>query len=205
MPTGRYFQKLNTIIYPDFGEVSGESKIVIDIFKRVRATIKAQTDATAYYTWTINEGQTPEDLSYNYYGTPQYHWVILLMNNIRDPQWQWPLKAKTFDRYIVKKYGSVEYAQRTHSHYESVKISATQTGWGYDIGDILVDPGYVVNEDFSFTYGGGIFTSLNARKALTLYDKEFDDNEKRRNIILLRRNLIGTVIKNFESLVTKKS
>ena len=90
MLTGRYFQKLNTIIYPDFGEVSGESKVVVDIFKRVRATIKAQTDATSYYNWTILEEQTPEALSYNYYGSPNYHWIILLMNSIRDPQWQWP-------------------------------------------------------------------------------------------------------------------
>ena len=81
----KYFSNFNTIPYETF-EDGTQYKIVKDVFKRVRATLLARTDKTIYYNYQVRDRETPEIVSYKYYDNPQYHWTILLMNEIRDPQ-----------------------------------------------------------------------------------------------------------------------
>ena len=101
---GVYFSYLPTIPYECF-DGSVEYKVTTDIFKRVRATLEAKTDKTIYYNYQIPEGETPEIVAYKYYGDTRYHWVILLMNSIKNPQWDWPLNVRSFEKFITKKYG----------------------------------------------------------------------------------------------------
>ena len=83
-----------------------ELKFVTDIFKRSKATTAALSDRVVWYDYIISDGETPEILSYNYYNSVNYHWVILLTNQIQDPQWDWPMSTRVFNKYISKKYGS---------------------------------------------------------------------------------------------------
>ena len=38
------------------------------------------------------------------YGTPEKHWIVLSLNKIVDPQWDWPMRQENFIEYLNKKY-----------------------------------------------------------------------------------------------------
>ena len=204
----QYFNRIPTIPYEAF-DGSGEYKVVSDIFKRVRATLQARTDATIYYNYTIRDKETPEIISYKYYDSPQYHWVVLLMNQMADPQWDWPLDQRSFNKFIVDKYGTYAAAATTLSHYETVEVVApvADDTLGIRKGDVMLPAGLKVKANFEFKYGVSpvqTFNSSNVRKAVYMDEYETDKNEKKRNIVLLRRNLLYEFVEEFSDLIIKK-
>ena len=203
MADGYYFNYLPTIPYETF-DGSGQYKVVTDVFRRVRATLEARTDKTIYYNYAVPDGETPEMVAYKYYGYARYHWVVLLMNEIRNPQWCWSLASHSFEKYIVKKYGSMETAVATHSHYETKEIRARVSGYGYEPGDVILKAGMAANANFTYTYEGDSFGVSDTLKAVTMYSKEEADNEAKRNIILLRRNLLAEFVDEFEKLLIRR-
>ena len=204
MPRDRYFKYLPTVPYDAFDD-SGQKKVVTDIFKRVRATLQARTDKTIYYKYTVKDHETPETLAYKYYDSTQLHWLILLMNEIRDPQWGWVLNMRAFDKYIISKYGSLEIAKQSHSHYETNELKASRNESGYFVNDIVLKAGHIVESDFAYAISGTMgWSSVQSRKEVKIYDHELALNEAKRNISLLRRNLAYEFIDEFDRLITKR-
>ena len=205
----RYFSYFPTVAYDTFDD-SGKSKVVTDIFKRVRATLEARQDKTIYYTYNVREGEMPEHVAYNYYGSADYHWVVLLMNEIRDPQWCWTLDALSFDKYIADKYGSSTIADQTIHHYETKEVKASSDNDVFQAGDIIIPAGITVNSDFTYTYTestNGVIgnevtiTNVAAVKSVSALEYEKEENDNRAEIILLRRNLLQEFVSDFENLV----
>jgi hypothetical protein len=204
---GEFFRTVPTFPYETFSDSSGtkEYKIVTDIFKRVRVSLFALQDATIWYNYTVQDKESPEIIAYKYYGGTKYHWIVLLMNKVKDPQWDWPLDEKTFNKYILNKYGSVSHALTTESHRETVELKATVSGWGYTKNDIVLQSGLIVPDTFDFSYGNKgaatSWTTPQSTKTVTLYDKEVSINEEKRSIILLRRNLLSDFVSEYEHLI----
>ena len=210
MPYGKYFSYLPTIPYTTFDDTN-QYKVVTNIFKRVRATLEARTDRSVYYEYRVRDGQKPEDVAYNYYGYSTYHWVLLLMNEIRDPQWCWPLDSQSFENYIINKYGSIETAATQTSHYETNEFVAQSTDDNYTKGDIILEAGMIVKSDFTYQYtqiingsqGSTISHNTPVREVKSL-EKEISENEKRADIILLKKAFLREFIESFEELVVVK-
>jgi hypothetical protein len=203
MPTERYFKHLPTLPYDAFDD-SGQKKVVTDIFKRVRATLQARTDKTIYYKYTVKDQETPEILAYKYYDSVQLHWLILFMNQIRDPQWDWPLNMRVFEKYIITKYESSEIAKQTTSHYETRELKAIVNGYEYNINDVVLEPGHIVESDYFYSYKGKTWSVPETIKEVNMYDHELALNEAKRNIVLLRRNLAYEFVDEFDRLITKR-
>ena len=56
-------------------------------------------DKTAVmYQYSVQDGERADIIAHKYYQDPSLDWVIYLINNIIDPQWQWPLDDQSFDR-----------------------------------------------------------------------------------------------------------
>lgn len=66
--------------------------------------------------YDIKEDETPEILSYKLYRTSELHWLILLLNDIVDPRFEWPLKNYELIQYCEGKY---EDPYDTH-HWENI-------------------------------------------------------------------------------------
>ena len=49
--------------------------------------------------YTIKDGETPETLSYNLYGTTDYWWINMVLNNIIDRFYEWPM-----DNNVLRDY-----------------------------------------------------------------------------------------------------
>jgi len=64
-------------------EGNNNEKLVTDLFNRLKVREKIKNELSFYSTYDVIDGDTPESLAYKIYDSAQFHWVILLINNIR--------------------------------------------------------------------------------------------------------------------------
>ena len=98
-----YFRNFPLLQYPIEG---GQLEIIQDILVRVGFTDKVKDAAETFIKYDIPEGHTPEKIAEDVYGDPQYFWVVLLFNDFLDGQYSPPLRSRSFDDYLAKKYPS---------------------------------------------------------------------------------------------------
>jgi len=203
----KYFKAIPTIRYDSFDD-TGNSKVVTNIFARVRAKLEAKTDRAVYYKYTVPDGQSPEVVAKKYYGSENYMWVVLLFNDMIDPKFDWVLNHQEFRNYVKNKYGSLELAEETVHHYETLELRAPASAYGYSQGDIILPKGIEVDEDFTYSYGSNsgdyYFNTLQSRKSVSQYDYEDALNENKRNIRLLKASYLPQIVEEFEGLVRNK-
>ena len=101
-------------------------RLLTDLFTRVKIRDKAFDVATLYDKYDVVSGEKPEDVAYRHFGNAQYHWVILLTNNITDRYYGWPLSFQEFESFIKDKYDNPDAVH----HYEKVQSSGRTTGQG---------------------------------------------------------------------------
>jgi hypothetical protein len=123
---------------------------------------------TNFYTYEVRDGQKPTTVAFDYYGSVDYTWLVLMSNQIIDPYFDWILSNEEFDSYIIKKYGSIPAAQSTIVEYK----------------DVL---GNYVSLD-TYNYYALISSSMVSNfTPVYAFDKEFELNEQKRNIQLIDR------------------
>lgn len=122
-----YFTNFPEIFY-NF-PIGGKEKIVVlrDITINFRILRKALENVTLYDEYDVVDGETPEIVSEKLYGTPKYHWVIMIANQRFDYVNDWVLPYDRLEQYCKDKYGT-DAVYDTH-HYEDAN-------------------GFVVNSDY---------------------------------------------------------
>jgi hypothetical protein len=145
------------------------------------------------YQYNVQNGERPDIIAYKYYEDANLDWVILLTNNIIDPQFEWPLDDRSFERYIRKKYGSLEAAKQTHHLYEKI-LREQQV---YFDGTIIPEKTVVVDKE---TYD---LTSPTSRRAIDKYTYELELNEARSQIKILDKRYIQGLLTTYRDIVTK--
>jgi hypothetical protein len=78
--------------------------VVTNITSRVAFNDSLKTNSSSFYEYIVSDGETPEIIADKIYNNSNRHWIVLLMNNIIDPQFDWPLDEKSLNRYIEIKY-----------------------------------------------------------------------------------------------------
>ena len=112
-----YFSNFPKIVY-DFDLSTGtDYKIVTDITRNVRFRKQILENISLYDYYDIAEGETPEMVAEKIYGTPYYHWVIMLANQRYDYVNDFPLSQLELDAHIDKKYGDKKY--QVHDYKEN--------------------------------------------------------------------------------------
>jgi len=114
--------------------------VVTDVLRRIAVSEQMKNNYTIYDEYDVGDGETPEIVSHRFYGTPDYHWVVLLINDILDPRYDWPLTAEQLYNYAVSKYGE-DNVNAVH-HYElsesdSTQVDNTQTKTTIAIADLV--------------------------------------------------------------------
>ena len=165
-----YFKNMPNIVYP-LGDV--EDQVVIkDIFRRVASRNKLINNFELE-KYTIQDGDTPENIAYRYYGNTQYFWVILLVNDIIDPREDWPKTGVELSDYTALKYGATELNDIHH----------------YDDAD-----GLHVDYD-PVKYANGEQT------AVTNLAYESEINDRKKNIVLLRDSRLMSFVESYNRLI----
>lgn len=172
-----FFDKFPKIPYNISGDKLGNYQAVTNILFRFGFLRDVINNVSAYESYEIQEGDTPEILAHKYYGGSEAYWLILYANDIYDPQYDWPLDRRSFVNYIDGKYGSTANAQAQIHHYEKVvgrQVENTQEFFfdKYEIDytpvtitiiDVAaytgaLDPGDIVYQSADLTYANSSFT-----------------------------------------------
>ena len=122
MKNPTYFSEFPNIKYPYKINKAGivDSFTIKDYFHLLKVRGEVRNTATIYSPHTIINGQRPDQLSFELYGSEAYYWVILQVNDIVDVHNEWPLGNYELDEYILRKYGSYDKASEVH-HYETIE------------------------------------------------------------------------------------
>ncbi len=116
-----YFNSFPVIPYDAVG--NGQFKVATNILRRIVARSKAKTNRAFFDTYDVKEGETPEMIAHKLYGDSEYHWVVLLMNDIVDRYHQWPMNRRQFLAHVNNKYSNVNGIH----HYEIFQTSGDTT------------------------------------------------------------------------------
>jgi hypothetical protein len=198
----RYFNNFPKLAYTR----DGVTNLATDLLTRI-ATIKGNIDdASLYYKYSIQEGDTPEMIASKYYNDPELHWIVLVFNDIIDPFYDWPMHYQQLIDYITNKYGSIANAQSTIDHYEKIIESIDNYS-----GEITKNV-YVIDEEtynnlptgsVTKSFANGITVTVNTDKAsVTQFDNENIINESKRVINLVRKELIADIKNQFTQLMS---
>lgn len=101
-----YFKKFPKFLY-DF-KINGENKVALvkDITQNVRIRTQILENITLYDEYDIRDGETPEIIAEKIYGSPEYHWVVMLCNHRFDYINDFPLSTNNLEEHITQKYGA---------------------------------------------------------------------------------------------------
>jgi hypothetical protein len=217
-----YFDKFPVLLYNIEGKRLSTYQATTNIFFRIRVIREILANISAYYEYLISDSDTPEILADKVYGNPEAHWLILMTNDIVDPQYGWPLNSTNFNNYIIKKYGSIANAQIQIHHYEKVVTREEQ------LTGIVTESRFTVNEDkltnntldVPYDYyenlpetqevniynlqNGRTVVEIIRRDAITCYDYEDDLNEKKRSIKIIKPEYYGQIVREFDELTNTK-
>ena len=188
----------------------------VNILVRVGVLINKLDQVFHYYDYEIKEGETPEIVADKFYDNPEAHWLVLLTNNIIDPQYDWVMHYDVFGKYIVSKYGNLANAKTSVHHYELIQKTQDVTTdlITYGTHEItsntysnLVASGTPVVEPANYTaytVGGKIARVFpEYLKTVYNYDWEVEQNEKRRNIKLIKREYYGNIVNEFNAIMAE--
>ena len=193
---------------------------VTNIIARFGFENKLKENSSAFYKYTIKDSDTPEIIAAKFYDNVERHWIVLLFNDIIDPQYDWPLKSDTLIDYINTKYSTVEYANTANtlvtglswaqniSHVQAYyKIITRTSADGTDIVEkITVDANTYANiaaTSISYTLNNASsITQTVSKTTQTYYDYELELNEAKREIKLLKGDFVSEVEKEFKRVIT---
>ena len=173
-----YFSKFPLMVY----DVKNNKnyKLLPDILKRVKLRSGLSSSRFVFDKYNVKEGERPEDIAFKYYGDAEYHWVVLMVNNVTDRYYQWPMRQADFEEFLTDKYGAGN-EDATH-HHELAQTSGRTTS---------IDDSHMleVNSD--------------TENATTITNREYEEREqnKLRQIRLLDRRYISQFVEEFEKLI----
>jgi hypothetical protein len=156
-------------------KMDGKDTVVTDIFRRVSVN-RFANDFIDLQTITIPDGFTIEQVADKYYGDPNYHWVIMILNDIIDARTEWPMNSWDLDLYCKTKYGS-DGMYEVH-HYRTTDENK-----------------YIVDFDAADLANGDIEEVTNL-----IYETEL--NESKREIKILPPKYIGSFEAMYKSMIS---
>jgi hypothetical protein len=151
--------------------------IDINVVSKVKDYI-TQYRSIGYTPYVVQDGESPDYISYKFYNNPGYDWIIMLTNNVHSIYDDWPKTTEVFKNYITEKYGSVESALSTTKYY-------------YDSSENIID---------AVEYAS---LSSNNRSVETVYEWELRLNTNKSKIKILNPNMISTLESGLRSVLSK--
>ena len=169
-----YFSYFSTILYDPTGD--GTAKLATNLMNRVRVRVNMKKEIVMLDKYDVKENETPEIVADRHHGSPYYHWVVMLLNDIADVNHDWVKSTRQLQKYLLTKYTEAQLNE-TH-HYEISQTSGDTTT------KIEVE---------NATYPSAT--------TVTNYEYEVALNEEKRSIDLLRNEYLGYFTEEFSDLV----
>ena len=179
-----YFRNIPNVEYDINGTEPNNYLYVTNIMKKVKFKPKVLEDISDYYPYHVKDGERPDMISYEKYGTVAYAYLIMLINDIYDPLFDWPLSTQQFEKYIENKYGAVSTAMGTTKYYyQIVRAEVARTG----VSERIPEVKFIVDET---TYNT---LDEDARTTQSEYEWEDELNDNKREIKLINADFIQDI------------
>jgi hypothetical protein len=212
----KYFNYFPKTFYSSNNSTTGLDTVT-NIISRFSFEQTLKDNSSAFYKYSVQDSDTPEIIAYKYYGSSERHWVVLLFNDIIDPQFDWPLKYDTFINFVDKKYTANGAANTTVQSGLAWAMSVNNVQAYYKIvtktdidnislvEKIQVDANVYANvasttQTFTLADGATI-TQIITKEKKTYYDYEMEENESKREIRLIKNEFIPQIEKEFKKVI----
>jgi hypothetical protein len=189
----KYFSKFPKVTY-NFG--GNNVDVVTNITVRFAIEKKLKENLVTYFNYTIRDGDTPEIIASKLYDNPEYHWVVMMLNDIIDVEEDWPLQYNAMNRFIERKYSTPEYAdtantnipgiiwsqQNTHSYYKvitTISADRTENVKEFEIDEQSYNNLQISQNEQTLSDGNTITVKIGkVTKSYYVYENEVNENKR---------------------------
>lgn len=205
-----YFDRFPIIPYQIGNSTNNNPIPVRNIFFRLKILDSIKNNSLIYYPYYIQDDESPEAIAYRYYADVTKHWLVLMANNIIDPQFGWPLSYNNFMKYIIGKYGNLETAYSTIHHYEMNIERQNNPNLPSSITTFIIDEvTYEATPGFTFQeinlQDGTTVAITTTTNEIFIYDYENQLNENKKQINLISKQYISQIDQEFQALTKRGS
>ena len=205
----KYFNYFPKTFYK-LNQNSNDVDAVTNITARFGFEQAFKNNSAVYYEYDLQDSDTPEIIANKFYGSPERHWAVLMINDIVDPQFDWPLDQRTIISYIDEKYSAnasvgqsgTTWAQANiHSYYKVETRTTNSTGTELQ-SKLEIDANTYANvaattSNLTLDDGNSI-TITTTKETKSYYDYEVEENEAKRTIKLLKPEFVSSIEEEFK-------
>ena len=214
-----YFAELPDIAYqsPLSHKNSSRDYVVIkNIFRRSKLFDYLGDNVSLFNKYVIGDGARPDTVAEDLYGDAELDYVVVLVAGITNINHEWPIQDYEVYNYALEKYGSETEMNENH-HYETFEIRD-------DKNRLILPPNLIVDDEFKIDVTSSKintkYTLLsqagntqlddkdeftvktdNIARAVTNLEYEHTENEKKREIDVLRGSYLQTFINDLRDVV----
>ena len=165
------------------------------------------------YEYDVQDSDTPEIIASKFYDDPERHWIVLMFNDITDPQFDWPMDYRTLISFIDEKYkseanvgqsGSSWAQSHVHAYYK-VETRTTISTNTITVNKMEVDANTYANVAITSSNvtltGGYVITIATSKQTQSHYDYEMELNESKRKIKLLKPEFVSSIEEEFRRVI----
>jgi hypothetical protein len=158
-------------------------------------------DYNRFYTYIVKEGERPDIIAYNEYGDSNLDWVVMLVNNVQDPYYDWVMDDNQLKVYLEQKYNTaIEKLDSTvlpssikHYYYKGLNSDTQEEIKSYNYTMAPETYNYKLAQDVNSVAGW-------VPKTIFAYEHEL--NESKREIKLLREDFVSEFKMQFRDLIS---
>jgi len=212
----KYFNYFPKTLYTANNSSAGLDTVT-NIIARFGFESTLKENSSAFYKYDIKDGDTPEIIASKYYENSERHWIVLMFNDIFDPQFDWPLRDRVLVDYIDAKYTANGAANTTIQTGLSWAMSPNNIQAYYkvitrtNIDDIKIieklqlDANTYANTATTNTIynlqDGSRITEVVTKETQSYYQYEVAVNDSKRTIKLLKPEFVTAVEKEFKRVI----
>lgn len=142
-----YFKEFPQFLY-DFNYGNDvKTSIVQDITRNIRFKKEILSNISMYDTYHIVDGETPEMISEKFYGTPEYHWVVMIANEKYDYRSDFPVTEPVLQKHIHTYYNPTLHSSKWSFQFvqdQEGRLVPEQRLVFVPYGDGIIDPNYLL-------------------------------------------------------------
>jgi len=203
---------------------------VKNLFRRAKIRDDFFQNATTFTKYKIVGEERPDQVAEKVYGSSTYDWVVLISNNILNIRTEWPLSDAEFSNYLERKYTEAELASA--HHYETtlvtdsrgkmivpagkivdsnftvryfdtnLGIEETKVYYKFDSTNQTFDSAKLRINSTRIVGSSGSYITKNPVKMVSVYEYEIQQNDKKRNIYILRPRYLQTAIDDIRRIMS---
>ena len=213
----KYFNYFPKTFYTSNNSTTGLDSVT-NIIARFAFEKGLKENSSAFYKYNIKDSDTPEIIAYKFYGNVERQWVVLLFNDIIDPQFDWPFESNQLITYIDKKYTANGTANTPAQSGLSWALSENNVQGYFKVITSTANDGTITTEKITIdantyanvTTGSNTYTTqagesvrvVTTKETQSYYTYETNLNESKREINLIKSDFLPQIEKEFKRVIS---